>query len=190
MFQCTACQKFYKSKQSLQAHQRSRCKTFVKRKPKLHLDKYFTECLLYFPAVICDVIHQYLHTIRQVIITWKEHINHFLQIMQWFKMKKSEINLISLQPTLNHLQSITTFLSSRNWKHPGLTKWQTSFQVHQPCNDPWTKETFLSNLIHLNDILLLIKNKYGQYFHCMLVIQWCNNLISNLDQYYLIQKKN
>jgi hypothetical protein len=117
MMRCMACDKEYKSKASLQAHQRDRCKTFrTRKKERVHLNPFFVACLRFFTGDICDIIVGYVGFTVPKISQHAEHqdaVILFLEIHEWFGKTQANIPLISAGLTFHWMNCLREWVYSR-----------------------------------------------------------------------------
>lgn len=179
---CSACLKTYKSQSSLLSHQRSRCKTFLDRKPqKKHLNPDFKALLLHVNPNIADIIHQYIGSRKDNITSM---ITSFVETSAWFKQNVSFIPLISVHSTVRVLNQISTYLYRFYKNHMLLQEFNFNFAIQPNTNDSNIKTDFLSKLLILQNLMQCfgIAKKFKKYaisFHD--VEKWCTVVLQDYD---------
>lgn len=180
---CTACLKNYKSKATLQAHQRKTCKTFLQRKKeRKHLNSYYTECLIHINPNIADIVYQYIGTTNKINIT--SILTDFVDIASWFKCNKQYVPLLSTRSMICLLEDISLYLYKINGKHMLLQEFANGMNFGISTEIPINmKEEFLYHLLKLKDILQIFRQhskfskKYILLNHCDNILKWCSIVI-------------
>lgn len=185
---CTACFKKYKNKSSLQAHQRTRCKTFLLRKQsKQHLNPFYTSCLLHLDPNIADIISQYVGEYKPKKIV--DLVTQFDEITIWFKRNARLIPLISKRSVIYLLNEICMHLNKMFPKHV-LNEYlynDNSTHHNQALENPTIKQDFRIQLEDLTQVLHQLKTssrmskRYVFVNHCDNVSKWCQAVMNDYE---------